>query len=58
MVLDLSRFRVGVHFDTDDIVGTVANGQAFDHLENMVDATGLAGVGYSGFLLDYWQNTC
>ena len=51
-------FRVGVHFDSDDIVGRKDDNAAFDHLENMVQADGLSGVGYTGFQLDYWQNTC
>merc|ERR1712156_828992 len=51
-------FRVGVHFDSDDIVGQKNDNAAFDHLENMVQADGLAGKGHTGFQLDYWQNTC
>ena len=54
-------FRVGVHFDSDEIVGlkqTAGADDGFDHLENAVLATGLTGTGYSGFQLDYWQNTC
>ena len=56
-------FRVGVHFDSDDIVGRKDDFAAFDHLENMHQSLaaagdGLSGVGYSGFQLDYWQNLC
>ena len=51
-------FRVGVHFDSDDIVGRKDGLDAFNHLENQVQADGLAGTGYTGFQLDYWQNTC
>ena len=55
-------FRVGVHFDSDDIVGRKDDFAAFDHLENMNQGSpigdGLSGVGYSGFQLDYWQNLC
>ena len=51
-------FRVGVHFDSDDIVGRKDDGAVFNHLENMVQNDGLAGTGYTGFQLDYWQNLC
>ena len=52
---------MGVHFDSDEIVGlkqTAGADDGFDHLENAVLATGLTGTGYSGFQLDYWLNTC
>ena len=53
-------FRVGVHFDSDEIFGaqTGAAGGTFDSTENEVDANGMAGLGHNGFYLAYWQNTC
>ena len=51
-------FKVGVHFDNDDIIlapGDIAAAQ--DSGENPpVDAN--QGKGYQGFYLAYWQNTC
>ena len=49
-------FRVGVHFDSDEIFGA-DTGNIFDHTENRSPANG-AGRGYQGFQLAYWQNTC
>ena len=50
-------FRVGVHFDSDEIIGENA-GDIYDHSENRFPADGKAGLGYQGFQLAYWQNTC
>ena len=49
-------FRVGVRFDSDETVGT-NTGATHDHIENM-DSTAGSGIGYTGFWLEYWQNTC
>ena len=52
-------FRVGVKFDEDEALLDAANANGFGHVENEInaDANG-AGVGYTGFWLDYWQKTC
>ena len=50
-------FRVGVHFDSDEILGA-NDGNIYDNAENRFPANGLAGLGYQGFQLAYWQNTC
>ena len=50
-------FRVGVHFDSDEIIGDNA-GNVYDNAENRFPANGAAGLGYQGFQLAYWQNTC
>ena len=49
-------FRVLVHFDSDEVIGDNTQA-AFGHIENE-DPTLGAGIGYTGFWLDYWQNTC
>ena len=49
-------FRVGVHFDSDDVINAAA-ADTFDNIENSAP-TGVAGIGYNGFWLAYWQNTC
>lgn len=49
-------FRVGVRFDSDETVGT-NTGATHDHIENE-DSTAGSGIGYTGFWLEYWQNTC
>ena len=51
-------FKVGVHFDADDAIapGPTAIGPDLDKMEN--DDSGGNGLGYSGFYLAYWQNTC
>ena len=51
-------FKVGVHFDADDNIVADASAASpdFDKVENADD--GGSGVGYSGFYLAYWQNTC
>ena len=53
-------FKVGVHFDADDMIGaspSVASPN-FDHFENDDTMSTGAGIGYMGFYLAYWQNTC
>ena len=51
-------FRVGVKFDSDEaFVDTPIAGNGNSENEINADANG-AGVGYTGFWLDYWQNTC
>ena len=49
-------FRVGVHFDSDDVINAAAANLA-DNIENAAP-TGIAGIGYNGFYMAYWQNTC
>ena len=49
-------FRVGVRFDQDEAIN-LNTGTTYDHLENMDSKLG-SGIGYTGFWLDYWQNTC
>jgi len=60
-------FRVGVRFDsTETCAAAIANaddGDAYEAIENAYTAgTGAGtvgeGVGYNGFYLAYWQNTC
>merc|ERR1712176_313820 len=54
-------FKVGVHFDQDDAINAPP-APAYNLVEN--DVTGTtghskgAGYGYSGFYLNYWQNSC
>ena len=54
-------FKVGVHFDHDDAINAPP-APAYNLVEN--DVTGTTGVsagagyGYSGFYLNYWQNSC
>ena len=49
-------FRVGVHFDSNEVINTAA-ADTFDNIENSAP-TGSEGIGYNGFYLAYWQNTC
>ena len=51
-------FRVGVKFDSDEALAD-APGNGNGNVENEInaDANG-AGVGYTGFWLDYWQKSC
>ena len=60
-------FRVGVHFDGSEALAAASadadNGDAYEAIENAITAgTGAGtvgeGVGYNGFYLAYWQNTC
>ena len=60
-------FRVGVHFDSSEAISTaIANADDADAYEAIENAytpgagTGTVGegVGYNGFYLAYWQNTC
>jgi len=54
-------FKVGVHFDQDEAIDAPP-APAYNLLENDVTGTtGIsagAGYGYSGFYLNYWQNSC
>ena len=49
-------FRIGVRFDVDETIAE-NTADAFDHIENEDPAAG-EGMGYTGFWLSYWQNTC
>lgn len=58
-------FRVGVHFDDKEAVdagvaGTYDQNDAFTGIENAIGPafTGGMGIGYSGFFMAFWQNTC
>ena len=59
-------FRVGVHFDSTEAIGAPAdaavgtNDAAWKKVENAAldPSTGGEGIGYNGFWLAYWQNTC
>ena len=51
-------FKVGVHFDADDAIGAPPTAAARNAFENDPAATTGAGLGYSGFYMAYWQNTC
>jgi len=54
-------FKVGVHFDEEESIAAGANGAVSPNLnqyENDPLATDGAGYGYSGFWLNYWQNSC
>ena len=52
-------FRVGVHMDDKESIKLAATAAATykDWENNPLTATG-SGYGYSGFYLNYWQNTC
>jgi len=52
-------FKVGVHFDADDaIVAPPAPTANYNTAENYPLVTGGGGYAYSGFYLNYWQNSC
>ena len=52
-------FKVGVHFDADETVYHPLDAAKQTHSENAFDATSKgAGLGYSGFHLNYWQAAC
>ena len=55
-------FRVGVHFDSSEAIGTPAtDDMAMNAIENAYSPATLqhgAGIGTTGFWLAYWQNTC
>jgi hypothetical protein len=51
-------FKVGVHFDGDDAIGAPPTAANRDDVENDPASTTGAGLGYSGFYLAYWQNSC
>ena len=46
-------FKIGVHFDADEYIVEPAGSVAFENYP--VSGNGL---GYSGFYLDYWQQSC
>ena len=49
-------FRIGVRFDADEATGD--NGEnAHGLIENETSISG-SGFGYTGFWLDFWQNSC
>ena len=52
--------QVGVHFDADENIGAPATAASpnFVYTENDPAATTGAGLGYAGFYLAYWQNSC
>ena len=51
-------FKVGVHFDQDEVVfSPVTTKDALEHSENAPTSKG-SGIGYTGFYLNYWQNSC
>ena len=50
-------FKVGVHFDQDEVVASPVAADAITHAENNAVSSG-SGVGYTGFYLNYWQNSC
>ena len=58
-------FRVGVHFDGSEAIdagaaGTIDQNDAFINIENAIGPAQTVGegVGYNGFYLAFWQNTC
>merc|ERR1712117_1005303 len=54
-------FKIGVHFDEDESIAAYpdfAKAPNLNKAENDPTATGGAGFGYSGFYLNYWQNSC
>jgi len=51
-------FKVGVHFDADDAIGAPPTASNRNAVENDPASTTGAGLGYSGFYMAYWQNTC
>jgi len=51
-------FKVGVHFDADDVIDAADPTMLLETHENDVAGTTGAGFGFSGFYLAYWQNTC
>ena len=51
-------FKVGVRFDSDESIGATGANQ-HGRIENEVNADVQgAGIGYTGFWLNYWQNAC
>ena len=54
--VEKTAFRVGVHFDADETTG-VNTEDAHGFIENET-ATNGAGIGITGFWLDYWQVAC
>ena len=57
-------FRVGVRFDETEAISLTASNaddaDAYEAIENAWTNGGTVaeGVGYNGFYLAYWQNTC
>merc|ERR1712115_177719 len=52
-------FKVGVHFDEEEsIYASPFASPNLNKAENDPAATSGAGYGYSGFWLNYWQNSC
>ena len=52
-------FKVGVHFDEEEsILASPIASPNLNKAENDPAATNGAGYGYSGFYLNYWQNSC
>ena len=51
-------FRMGVHFDDDETHFLPLSPNMFEKTENAAIYTAGAGAGWSGFYLDYWQNSC
>ena len=51
-------FKLGVHFDDDEVHFLAHTATGLTKWENNAIATAGAGRGWSGFYLDYWQNAC
>ena len=52
-------FKVGVHFDSDEVVFSPLTAAKQSNNENQAVATSTgAGLGYNGFYLNYFQATC
>merc|ERR1719443_1431846 len=51
-------FKVGVHFDNDDIILAPGDIAAAQNAGENPPVAANNGIGYSGFYLAYWQNTC
>merc|ERR1712117_406342 len=53
-------FKIGVHFDEDESIAAGAATTNLNTVENAASSktTDGAGYGYSGFYLNYWQNSC
>ena len=56
-------FNVGVHFDSSEGIGALADLPGTDNyaaIENAIIPASAAGegIGYNGFWLAYWQRTC
>ena len=56
-------FKIGIHFDASDTVAEAAQKTGGDNLKQVENgvlspSTAGEGIGYNGFWLAYWQNTC